>query len=183
MYGLSGNETITAGSGVTLIYAGPGTNVLTAGSGKDTIFGGGGHDTIIGGSGTDVLHGGSGTEVIHAGSGHSVLIGGDGTDTFIFAPGHTGGLAAATADIIQHFLPGQHDTIDLSAFDAGLPASAGGHMAFIGTAAFDHHAGEVRYDVTATGVTLWGDINGDGVADFVITMTKITSLVASDFIL
>jgi len=190
LFGLSGNDTITAGWGVTIIYGGPGNNVLTAGSGKDTIFGGGGNDLIYGGSGLDVLHGGAGTDRIYAGTGHAVMIGGAGADTFVFAPGHTGGLTAATADVIQHYLPGIGDTIDLSAFDAGLkayaahePVGANGHLTFIGTAAFDHHAGELRYDVTSTGVTLWGDINGDGVADFAITMTKITSLVAHDFVL
>jgi Ca2+-binding RTX toxin-like protein len=183
IFGLSGSETITAGPNENLIYGGPGTNVLTAGAGKDTIFGGSGANTIYGGSGTDVLHGTTGTDTIVAGTGHTVAIGGTGTDTFIFAPGRTGGSTAATADIIQHFLPGMGDTINLSAFDATLPASAGGHMTFIGTAAFDHHAGELRYDVTSTGVTLWGDTNGDGIADFVITMTKVTSLIAHDFVL
>ncbi len=183
IYGLSGNETITAGPNTDLIFGGPGNNVLIAGAGKDTIFGGSGTDRIVGGAGTDVLHGGSGTETIVAGSGHTVMIGGAGKDTMIFAPGHTGGLTADTADVIQHFLPGMGDTIDLTAFDGGLPTSANGHLSFIGTAAFDGHAGEVRYDVTSTGVTVWGDLNGDKVADFVFTMTKIAALTASEFVL
>lgn len=190
LIGLSGNDTITAGWGATIIYGGPGTGVLTAGSGKDTIVAGSGNDTIYGGSGLDVLHGGAGTDVIYAGTGHAVMICGAGTDTFIFAPGHTGGVTAATADVIQHYLSGIGNTIDLSAFDPGLkpyavnePVGAGGHLTFIGTAAFDGHAGELRYDVTSTGVTLWGDINGDRVADFVITMTKVTSLNVHDFVL
>jgi len=157
--------------------------VLTAGSGGDTIYGGTGNDTIYGGSGKDVLNAGSGTDVIHAGKGHAVMVSGSGADTFVFSPGHTGGLTASTADVIQHFRPGLGDRIDVSAFDAGLPAGGTGHLTFIGTAAFDGHAGELRYDVTSTGVTLWGDINGDGTADFSIVLTKVTSLVAGDFVL
>lgn len=183
LIGLSGNDTITAGGGATVIYGGPGNDVLKAGSGADTIIGGAGNDTIYGGSGKDVLHAGSGTAVLSAGTGHADMVGGSGTDTFVFAPGHTGGLTAASADIVQHFVPGAGDMIDLSAFDAMLPAGGTGHLSFIGTAAFDHHAGEVRYDVTSTGVTVWGDINGDGTADFCVTMTKIATLAAHEFVL
>jgi Ca2+-binding RTX toxin-like protein len=102
--------------------------VLTAGAGTDTIIGTTGNDTIIGGSGPSVIAAGSGPSVVYAGSGASVLIGGSATDTFIFAPGHTGGPAAASADVIQNFSSALGDTINLSAFDAGLPASAGGHI-------------------------------------------------------
>ena len=171
---LSGNDTITAGSGTTIIHGGPGNDVLIAGSGADTIYGG---------SGKDTLHAGSGTDTLYAGTGHAVMIAGGGTDSFVFSPGHTGGLAAATADVIQQFHPAHGDKIDLSAFDAGLPAGGTGHLTFIGTAAFGDHPGEVRYDVTSTGITVWGDVNGDGTADFCITLTKLASLTASAFIL
>jgi Ca2+-binding RTX toxin-like protein len=178
---LSGNDTITAGHGKTVIYGGPGNDTLIGGAGKDFIFGGAGTDTIIGGSGADTLTGGSGTDTIYAGSGVSILVGGGGADRFVFAPGHAGGLTTATADSIQHFRPGQGDLIDLSAFDAVLPK--GGHLDFIGTAAFDGHAGEVRYAVTSTGVTLECDLTGAGTADVTITLKNIASLAASDFVL
>lgn len=183
LIGLSGNDTITAGNGTTIIHGGPGNDVLIAGSGADTIFGGAGKDTIYGGSGNDTLHAGSGTDTLYAGTGHAVMIAGGGTDSFVFSPGHTGGLTAATADVIQQFHPAVGDKIDLSAFDAGLPTGGTGHLTFIGTAAFGDHPGEVRYDVTNTGITVWGDVNGDGTADFCITLTKLASLTASAFIL
>ena len=109
------------------------------------------------------------------------MVGGKGNDTFVFSPGHTGGLTTATADSIQRFRAGTHDVIDLSAFDAHLPA--GGHMTFIGTAAFDGHAGEVRYDVTSSGVTLTADTTGTGIADVMITLKNVFSLASSDFVL
>ena len=182
LIGLSGNDTITAGPGETLIYGGPGANLLIGGAGTDTIIGTTGNDTMIGGSGTTVLQAGAGTSVLYAEAGQAVLIAGAGTDTFIFTPGHTGGATAATADVIQNFQAALGDTVNLTAFAATLPAGIG-HLTFIGTAAFDGHAGEVRYDVTASGVTVSGDIDGNRTADFVITMTGLASLNAHAFIL
>ena len=183
LVGLSGDDTITAGQGRTVIYGGPGNDVLTAGSGTDFIFGGSGNDTIYGGAGTDTLTAGTGTDIIHAGTGRSIMVGGKGDDTFVFSPGHTGGLTTATSDSIQRFHAGTHDAIDLSAFDALLPTSAAGHLSFIGTAAFDGHAGEVRYDVTSTGLTLTADLTGAGTADLMITLKNVFSLSATDFVL
>jgi Ca2+-binding RTX toxin-like protein len=180
---LSGNTTITAGPGKNVIYGGPGNDVLTGGAGRDMIYGGAGTDTIIGGSGMDILTGGAGTDTIYAGTGRSILIGGTGTDRFVFAPGHTGGLTVETADAIQHFRPVQGDLIDLSAFDALLPAGGTGHLGFIGTAAFDGKAGEVRYDVTSSGLLLECDLTGAGTADFMITLKNIAGLAAADFVL
>jgi Ca2+-binding RTX toxin-like protein len=183
LVGLSGNDTITAGPGKTVIYGGPGNDVLTAGKGTDFIFGGAGSDTIYGGAGNGTLTAGPGADTIHAGTGRSVMVGGSGADTFVFAPGHTGGLTTATCDSIQRFHAGTSDVINLSAFDAGLPAGGTGHLTFIGTAAFDGHAGEVRYDVTSTGVTLSCDLTGAGTADFMITLKNISTLGAADFVL
>jgi len=183
LVGLSGNDTITAGPGKTVIYGGPGTEVLTAGAGNDFIFGGSGADTIYGGSGADTLTAGTGKDTIHAGTGHMVMVAGKGTDSFVFAPGHSGGLTTATADTIQSFHAGKHGVIDLSAFDAVLPPGGPAHLTFIGTAAFDGHAGEVRYDVTSTGVTVTADLTGAGEADVMITLKHVTSLVAGDFVL
>ena len=180
---LSGNTTITAGPGRTVIYGGPGNDVLTAGPGNAVIYGGAGTDTIVGGAGTAILFAGSGKDTIIAGTGEAVLIGGTGQDTFVFAPGHTGGLTPPSADSIQHFRPWLGDLIDLTAFDALLPAGTSGHLSFLGTAAFDHHAGELRYDVTSTGIALQGDLTGSGTAQFLITMKNITSIAASSFLL
>jgi hypothetical protein len=56
-------------------------------------------------------------------------------------------------------------------------------FSFIGTAAFTHHAGELRF-ATASGVTsVYGDVNGDGTADFQIRLSGTITLVAADFVL
>ncbi len=183
LIGLSGDDQITAGPAKTVIQAGPGNDTIQAGAGADTIYAGSGHDTIFGGSGGMTLIGGSGAMTVHPGTGQAIMAAGEGVDSFVFAPGHTGGMTLATADVIQKFHANPSNTIDLSAFDALLPAGGPAHLSFIGTAAFDHQPGEVRYAVTTTGVRVFGDVNGDGLADFTLTLTKLTSIAAQDFVL
>jgi len=67
-------------------------------------------------------------------------------------------------------------------------AGAAGNQAFVflGTAAFntaDGKIGELRYEKSATGVTVYGDQNGDGIADFVLRVDGVSSLAAGDFVL
>jgi serralysin len=50
---------------------------------------------------------------------------------------------------------------------------------FIGATAFSNVAGQLRYDAGA----LQGDIDGNGAADFTITLTGNPSLLVSDIIL
>ena len=183
LVGLSGNDTITAGVGKTVIYGSAGNDTLICGSGTDFIYAGAGTNTLIGGSGVDTMTAGNGVDTLIGGTGRSIMVGGYGQDTFVFSPGHTGGLTTATADSIQRFRAGTMDVINLTAFDAVLPAGSGGHLTFIGTQAFDGHAGEVRYDVTSTGLTITADLTGAGVPDFMITLKNVFSLTANDFVL
>ena len=73
--------------------------------------------------------------------------------------------------------------IDLSAMDANKAAAGDQAFAFLGTGDFTHHAGELRYGVDSAGAHVYGDVNGDGVADFHILVAGLTTLLASDFIL
>jgi serralysin len=52
-------------------------------------------------------------------------------------------------------------------------------FSFIGTSAFSGKTGELRYD----GTTVYGDVDGNGVADFSIIVANHASLTQSDFIL
>jgi hypothetical protein len=111
------------------------------------------------------------------------MTGGDGADTFVFALGNTGGSSPSTADVINDFSHTAGDHINLSLFDSHLPAGGPTHLTFIGTAAFDGHAGEVRYETVGQNLAIYGDIDGDGTADFCIVAKSISTLVASDFLL
>jgi Ca2+-binding RTX toxin-like protein len=138
-----------------------GANRLDGGEGNDTLYGGAGHDTLIGGGGADLLDGGLGADL---------LTGGLGADRFVFRSA-----VEANGDVISDFSVLQGDRIDLRGIDA-VP-SVPGDQAFvmIGDAAFSNVAGQLRF----AGGVLEGDVTGDGVADFQITLTGVASLSAA----
>ncbi len=151
------------GSGNDTIIGNAIANVLTGGGGNDNITGGGGNDRLIGGPGVDTMSGGSGA------------------DTFVFLAGDSSA-AAGQHDLITDFSAG--DKIDVSAIDA-IPATAGIDLfRFLGTAAFDGTAGALNYAYnSATNITtLYGDTNGDRVADFAIDLSGNIAITQNDLI-
>ena len=137
---------------------------------SDTIIGGQGTDLLYGGQGSDRLYGGSGKDVLVGGTGQDFLYGGSGNDTFVYTQAADAGNGPLT-DVIGDFMSGQ-DKIDVHAFMAG--------GSFIGAAAFTAGSGAaVRY-TQATGI-IEGDVNGDGVTDFSITLANHASLLGTDF--
>ena len=124
-------------------------NVITGNLAANVLSGSGGNDTLIGGAGTDHMTGGAGN------------------DMFVFANGDFGGATTATADEIVDFTSGQ-DTIDLSQVDANSLLGGDQAFAFVGTSAFSDTAGELRFEQISGATYLEGDLNGDGVADFMI---------------
>ncbi|MFA6178098.1 MAG: calcium-binding protein [Candidatus Methylopumilus sp.] len=165
----AGTDTLIAienllGSNFNDIFTGTvDANILNGGAGNDQLNGSGGNDTLIGGTGADTLSGG------------------DGADHFIFnATGESP--RGSAADTITDFSHAQLDLVDLSAMDA-ISSTTGTNDAFsfIGTAAFGSVAGQLRFDAGSNSV--FGDINGDGTADFQITLTGVNSVDAGDFLL
>ena len=207
---LAGDELanqLIGGGGFDLLRGRDGDDVLDGGDGDDTLFGGSGNDIVIGGDGNDVLlgedgddilrgndgddsvDGGAGNDSVHAGAGDDRLFGGTGDDMLIFGEGTDraqGGSGAdmfvlknadGNADRIDDFVSGT-DRIDLSMIDADLTASGDQAFTFIGSAGFSGVAGELR----ATARQLMGDVNGDGVADFMVALGRVT-LVEGDLVL
>ena len=74
------------------------------------------------------------------------------------------------------------DMIDLGLLDAN--AAVGGNQAFvfIGQAAFSGTAGELRTYLTNSVHYVAGDVNGDGVADFIIQLGS-AAVQSGDFLL
>ena len=122
--------------------------------------GGSARDLLWGNEVANIIHGGGGDDVIDGFEGADTLYGDAGNDTFKFHNMETG-------DRIMDWNAG--DKIDLTAF---------GHLTFIGGAAFSA-AGQVHY----TGGVLSADINGDGIADFGVTLATSPILGASDLLL
>lgn len=169
----------SAGSAVTVSLA-VSASQRTGGAGSDTLtgienlIGSGFADTLTGSSTANVLTGGAGADRLTGGGGADVLFGGVGDDVFNYASLLDSGPSASASDIIRDFqgagIAGG-DLIDLSAIDA-IAGGRDNAFAFIGSAAFSHVSGQLRFDTTTTpGFTLvQGDTNGDGVADFQIML-------------
>ena len=157
--GSTGNDTLDGGTGNDVLDGGTGNDVLDGGAGNDTLDGGTGNDVLRGGAGNDVLIGGTGDDVLDGGIGNDVMTGGTGADIFRFAD--LGG-----TDTIADFRRGQ-DRIDLSGLDA-ITGGSRDAFSFVGGSAFGNVAGELRSYSANGAFFLAGDVNGDGVADFVI---------------
>lgn len=123
------------------------------------------------GKGNDSLTGNSVANRLDGGAGSDVYTGGAGADTFVI--GHLGANGAVNVDRITDFVSGT-DKIDLRGLDANSSKGGDQGFTFIGSAAFSGKAGEL-HNYTSNGVNyLSGDVNGDGVADFIINLGTAT---------
>jgi Ca2+-binding RTX toxin-like protein len=157
-------------------------NTITGGSGNDTLNGLGGNDNLTGSAGNDSLLGGDGNDSLTGGGGADTLLGGKGADRFTFKA-ITDSPNSAAHDVIADFNHAEADKIDLAHIDAKTGAGGDQAFTFIGSQNFHHIAGELHYTAGGGGIIVSGDVNGDGVADFSITVTGVNSLAAGDFIL
>ena len=149
-------------------------NILDGGAGNDTLEGLNGDDTLLGRSGNDKLIGGAGRDTLE---------GGAGADQFIYQSIRESSTSASSRDIIVDFSRSQGDKINLKAIDAISKTKKDDAFDFIGTSKFSKSAGELRY-LKKGGVTfVYGDVDGDGKADFSIQLTGKIDLQATDFIL
>jgi Ca2+-binding RTX toxin-like protein len=127
--------------------------------------------------GDDIFVGSTGVDRIIGGLGSDTMTGGAGADIFDFNT-----VAEANWDVITDFVRGS-EKIDLSTIDATPAYAQTDAFTWLGTGAFTNSAGQLRYAVTAEGVVVSGDVTGDGVADFNITLLGLTTLAAGDFYL
>jgi Ca2+-binding RTX toxin-like protein len=148
-------------------------NTMTGNSGANMLLGAAANDTINGAGGNDIIEGGAGKDV---------LTGGTGTDLFVFRDGDFGN-TANLADKISDFTPADGDKIDLHFIDSNTLAAGNQGFSFIGTGAFTHVAGELRYQEVSGSTYIYGDMDGDGTADMVIRLTGSHALVGTDFVL
>lgn len=176
--GAGGNDKLLGGSGDDDLTGGAGKDLIRGGKGADTLIGNGGNDRLFGDAGADVLSGGNGNDTLSGGKGADVLTGGKGADTFVFAT-----TKEAHRDTITDFDSSEGDVIDLSGIDAQTDVSGDQSFTLIGDADFSGTAGELRVWQTSSGTQIAGDVDGDGVQDFRITLTGEVDLTASDFLL
>lgn len=169
--GGNGNDVLDGGTGNDKLDGGNGNDVLRGGDGDDSLVAGIGDDALFGGAGIDSLSGGIGNDTLNGGAGADRLLGGTGNDIFVFTD-------LGATDVIVDFSRGS-DKIDLSGIDANSGIAGDQAFSFIGNGAFTA-AGQVRTYQEAGNYFIAGDINGDGIADFVIQINA--PVVATDFI-
>ncbi|WP_176556089.1 M10 family metallopeptidase [Rubellimicrobium rubrum] len=162
----------TGNDAANRIVGNKGSNVLAGLAGDDDLIGGPGRDRLLGGSGQDRLSGGLGRDILDGGNDRD-------RDVFIFTSAAET-LAGREADVIRGFVPGVDD-LDLQRIGAGGSAAHwNGNLAFAddGPAAYS-----VWWAAGSDGVTLRGDVSGDGRADFEIRILGIEALGAGDILL
>lgn len=178
-----GDDSVRGGSSTDILHGNAGDDVLRGGDGADQAFGDGGDDVIYGEAGSDRLDGGGGLDILIGGAERDILAGGEGADRFVFDDGDFAGLSNVDSDRITDFDQAQGDRINLSQVDAIL-GGTDDSFEFVGDAAFSKTAGELRFEHFGNAVTMiYGDLDGDGNADFAIRLDGIHQLVAADFIL
>jgi Ca2+-binding RTX toxin-like protein len=156
-------------------------NTLTGGSAEDRLSGNGGNDTLYGLGGADTLSGGDGADRLYGGIGADILTGGAGADVFSFAT--LGDSSSTGMDWITDFLRSQKDRISLSDIDANSLVSGDQGFTFIGSADFTHVAGQLRYFQAGGQTFVSGDVNGDGIGDFIIGFNSAIAFQKADFLL
>jgi len=174
----TGDDSLSGTAGADSIDGLAGRDLLSGLGGDDTLLGGRRADTLLGGDGADILRGGSGRNRLDSGAGDDRLVvgpgadrltGGDGADIFVFRAA-----AAGRPHAITDFDRSEGDRIDLSAF---------GGLDFIGDAAFDGVAGELRAAASGGGQRIEADLDGDGLADLVIDLRHAAAAAADWFVL
>lgn len=110
-----------------------------------------------------------------------MLTGGSGADQFIFQSAADSRAGSRTKDIVTDF--GRIDLIHLETIDANVNRRGDQDFRFIGEKAFSKAAGELQVEKGS----VIGDVNGDGIADFVISVFSgsnwLAQLTADDFVL
>ena len=143
--------------------------------------GGDGADWLVAAGGDDTLLGGSGSDRLDAEYGADMLTGGAGADVFIYRTFSDSTVDAAGRDRIEDFSAAEGDRINLR--DIGADGSWNGKFTFTAGGAFTGLAGELIV-VAGDGVSaVYGDRDGDRVADLAIDVVTAAALTAADFVL
>jgi Ca2+-binding RTX toxin-like protein len=144
-------------------------NIDGIGNGLDNaITGNAGNNILDGGAGDDVLKGMNGADTLIGRTGSDILVGGAGADTFVVRPEsiHTSG--AVEVDTVNDLVAAQGDRLDLSAIDAD--SLTAGNQGFHLVGSFSHHAAEMTLTFAGGNTLLALDVDGDGRADYRMTI-------------
>ena len=160
----AGNFNVTGNASSNGVAGSAGNNVIDGGDGNDKLNGRQGNDTLIGGLGEDILNGDENNDIFKFNTINDSVVG-------------------IHRDVITDFnLYGGVDKIDLSSIDADTSLANNQAFSFIGNdAVFSSSTGQLIFASVSN--SLFGDVDGDGFADFEIALTGVTSLSVNSFIL
>lgn len=129
-------------------------------------------DTIKLGAANGWAAGNAGDDTLIAGTGVQQFYGGSGKDTFVFNDAHAIGTEQGHRDYIDDFSQADGDKIDFSGI---------GGLQFDGTGGFNGSSGEVHYLDQGGYTYVYGDVDGDKIADFKLVLKGEIVLTADDF--
>jgi len=180
LHGFDGDDNLIGAAGNDKLAGGNGNDAITGGEGNDTLTGDAGNDRLSAQEGNDLIMAGVGLDIIEGGLGADTIGGGAGADQFVFRDGTT---TNATPDMILDFSRLDGDKVSLRAIDSNTAVTGDQNFTFIGTSGFHKVAGELRFEVVNGVTKVYGDTNGDGLADFTLHMQGAGTLQATDFLL
>lgn len=151
--------------------------------GDDVVNGSDTNNHLEGYAGKDKLSAGGGNDMLWGGLGKDMLTGGAGSDLFDFNAAQESTSKAAGRDVILDFSRKDKDRIDVNDIDAHEGKKGDQDFRFIGDDAFHRKAGELRFDHKGDSTFVYGDMDGNGKADFAIELDGTFNLRAADFIL
>jgi RTX calcium-binding nonapeptide repeat (4 copies) len=178
--GSDGGDSLAGKGGRDKLYGGDGADTLRGGKDQDWLFGGADGDRLFGGGGDDFLEGEHDADLLQGGRGRDKLEGGADADTFRFASTTDSPPGSDFRDIIRDFGRGA-DVIDLRPIDADADLRGNQPFTWIGDAPFSGEAGQLRFSPGDR--LLAGDTDGDGRADFEVTVKGPGLLTEGDVLL
>jgi Ca2+-binding RTX toxin-like protein len=178
LQGQGGNDFAAGGFGQDTLAGGDGDDLIGGNEDADVLHGDAGNDYVFGDAANDRLFGDDGDDYLEGGAGSDRLTGGAGADRFEFAAlrGEDGNIVAdPDRDIVVDYQQGaDHLSVD-QWFE-------GGAFALIGSARFSGAGNEVRFTNQGGGTIVFGDVDGDRIADFSVRIDATLTLTGDDFV-
>jgi Ca2+-binding RTX toxin-like protein len=146
-------------------------------SGIENIIGSRFNDRITGSGEANFIDGGAGDDWLNGSWGADILRGGSGRDCFVFDS-----VGNANGDRVLDFSL-RDDKLDFSAIDANTKIDGNQAFTWLGSQEFTGSAGQLRTYTEAGSTFVAGDVNGDGIPDFVVALTGSFALSAGHIVL
>ncbi|MCW3796686.1 hypothetical protein OMW55_02535 [Sphingomonas sp. BN140010] len=132
---------------------------------------------------SNTLHGGAGNDVIIGGNGFDKLYGDGGNDTFVFGAGTptSGAKGGLAVDVVFDFEQIGNDSLDFGTAKV-LSWETFGNINSAEKALGIDLDGSTKLDTKTFTTVVYGDSNGDGVADFAVALLGTKTVTKADFV-